>query len=118
MQECIPASDVVNEEGTNSTSIVGTSDGSEIFLPCCIPYLKFDIFILYGYGFGTKLNADGDIMGGSGFVFDELKDDAGLANASVTDDYELEQIVIRIHENIIIKRKEGGVNTFYGRWII
>ena len=77
--------------------------------------MKFDIFVFDGDGFGSKLDANGDIMSGSGFVFDELEDDAGLADAGITDDYKLEQIVIRIHENIIIIGGKGRVNTFSGK---
>ena len=114
MQECISSRDVVDQQGTYCTPIVGASDGSEIFLSCGIPDLEFNIFVFDGDGFGPELDPDGDIVSGSGFVFDELEDDAGLANTGITDDYKLEQIVIRIHENIIIKRVSRRVNTFYG----
>ena len=102
VEECIPSGDVVDEEGPDGTPIVGAGDGSEIFLSGGIPDLQFDIFVFDGYGFGTKLDTDGDIVGGSGFVFDELEDDTGLADAGIADDYELEKVMIRIHENIIM----------------
>ena len=54
-----------------------------------------------GDGFSPELDTNGDLMGCSGLVLDELEDDAGLSNSSIADDNELEEIVIilNLHNN-------------------
>ena len=47
-----------------------------------------------GDGFGSKLNADSNLVGCSDLVLDELQHYAGLANRSVTDNNELEKVMI------------------------
>ena len=92
--ECASSGDVVYQQGANGTPIVGSSDRMKVFLSSRIPYLQLDIIIIYGYGFGPELNTDGDLVGGSDFVLDELEDDAGLADSSVPYHNKLEKVMV------------------------
>jgi hypothetical protein len=76
MGECFFASDIVDKECTNCTSVIRPGDGPEILLACGVPDLEFYVFIFHGDGFGTEFNADCNIVGGSGFSLNELKYDA------------------------------------------
>ena len=95
--ECFSSSNIVDEDCSDRTSVVGSGDGTEVFLSGSIPNLKFYIFVLNMGGFSSKLDADGDIMGVSGFVLDELQDNAGFAHTRVADDDELIKVMVRIH---------------------
>ena len=68
--------DIVDKKCSNSATVVGSGDGPEVLLACCVPYLQFDIFVVDRYGFCSKFYSNGDIMGNPSFVLDELKHDA------------------------------------------
>ena len=95
--ECFSASNIVYKECSDGTSVVGSSDGTKVFLACSIPNLKFDPFVLDGDGFGSKLNTHSNIMGIPGLIFDELENNAGFANSGVPYYDELIKVMVRIH---------------------
>jgi len=97
MRESFFSGDVVNQQGSNGASVVGASNGPEVLLAGSVPDLQLDILILDGNGFGTEFDSNSDVVSGTGLAFDELEDDAGFTNSGVSDDYELEKVVIRIH---------------------
>ena len=72
MRKSFPPGYIVHQQCPDSTPVVRSSDWSKVFLSGCIPNLEFDIFVFDGDSFGTELNTDGDVVGGAGFVFDEL----------------------------------------------
>ncbi len=97
MGKSLFSGDVIHEQGANGTSVVWPGNGPEIFLACSVPDLQFDILILDRYGLGAELNSNGYIMGGAGFSLNKLKNDTGLAHPGVSDDDELEEVMVRIH---------------------
>ena len=88
---------VIDKKGTDSTAVIRPRDRSKILLPSSIPYLQLDVLFLNRNGFGPELNSNRYIMGSASFALYELKDDTGLADAGVTDDDELEQVVVGVH---------------------
>lgn len=100
MNKCLLSGNIVYEKGTDSASIIGPCDGTEILLSSCVPYLQFDVFIFDRNGFSTKFNANRYIMCCSCFSFDKLKNHTGFTNSSIANYNELEQVVVRIHYSI------------------
>lgn len=37
--------DVIDEEGSNSRTVIGTRYGSKVLLACGVPDLEFDVFV-------------------------------------------------------------------------
>lgn len=64
--------DIVDEEGSDGTPVVGASDRAKVFLSSCIPYLQFDNLLINFKIFGSEFDPDGDIMSVVNFLFDEL----------------------------------------------
>lgn len=101
--ETIP-SDIVNEECADCTAIIGTGNRSEILLSGCVPDLELDALSINDGGLRTELHSDSHIVDSPSLVFDELKYDtrftntyAKVWNTCVTNDNELEQIVVCVH---------------------
>ena len=81
--KCFPSlpGDIVDQQGSDGATIVGASDRPEVLLTGGVPDLEFDVLIIDGDSFCSELDADGDIVGDSGLVFDELEYDAGFSYA-------------------------------------
>lgn len=71
--------DIIDEEGSDCATIVGASDGSEVFLTCSVPNLEFEYFFVDFDGFGCEFYSNGDIMFFIHLLFYELLDNAGFA---------------------------------------
>lgn len=101
MCEGFPPGDIVYQQCSDGTSVVWPGDWSEIFLPRRVPDLQLDALVPDGYRFGSELHPDGDVMGGTGLVFDELQDHTWFADTGVPDYDELEQIIVIVHTIIL-----------------
>lgn len=69
MIETLTIWDIIADNGTDSISVVSSSDGFKAFLPSlndgmiyCIPDLQFDVIFGYGDGFGSKFDSNGNLM--------------------------------------------------------
>ena len=89
-----PPGYIIDQQCSNCAPIVRPGNRAKVFLASSVPDLEFDIFFLDGDCFCAELHTDCDIMGGSSFVFDELQHNAGLADPSIPDYNELEQIMV------------------------
>ena len=94
MVESISSGDVVDEECSDGTPVIRSSNGTKSLLSGRIPNLKFYVFVLDVDGFGAELNPDGDVVGVPVFAFDELEDDAGFADSGVADDDKLIKVMV------------------------
>ena len=56
--KCLLLCDVVNEQGTNGSSIISTRDSSVPLLPCSVPDLSFDDFAIALNTLRSKLNTN------------------------------------------------------------
>ncbi len=90
MVKCVFASDVVHQQGSDCTSIIGSSDRSKILLACSIPYLKFYVFTADLNRLGSELHSNSYVVCTASFILDELKDNTGFAHSCVSNNYELE----------------------------
>lgn len=72
VSESIPASNVVDQQCPDSTAIVRPSNRTEVLLTCGVPYLQLDVLVADFDCFGTELHSDGDVVGTTRLVFDEL----------------------------------------------
>lgn len=97
MGESLFSGDVINKKRTDGTTVVWASDGPKILLAGSVPDLQLYIFVLDRDCLSSKLNSNGYIMSGAGFTLNELEDDTGLADASVTDNDELKKVMIGVH---------------------
>lgn len=102
MGKGVSPGDIVDKESPDGTSIVRSGNGSEILLAGRVPDLQFDALISNGDGFSSELDSDGDVVGCSSFVLDELQHDAWFAYAGVSDDDEFKQVVVIVHTYYII----------------
>lgn len=82
--------DVVDEQSTNSASVVGRCDGTVSFLTGSIPYLSLDCFGVNLDGSGREFDADGGFRIEIEFVARETAEKIGLSNARVSDQDHLE----------------------------
>ena len=88
---------IIHEQGTDGTAVVGASDGSEILLTSCVPDLKLNILFLDRDCFSTELYSNSYIMSCAGFTLNKLEDDTRLADSSIADDDELEKVMVGVH---------------------
>lgn len=100
--------DIIYKQRSNCTSIIRSSNGSKILLACSVPDLKFNIFVFNTYSLCSKFDSYGDIMGCPCLILDELQNNTWLTYSSVANDYEFEQIVVRIHWWF-----DNNIMTFY-----
>lgn len=73
--------DVIDKKGTNSTSIVRTSNRAEIFLASSIPDLKLDVFVVNRNSLCSEFDSDGYIVSNPGLVLDELEYDTRFSHS-------------------------------------
>ena len=72
-------SNIINQESTNSTSVVWSGDRSEILLAGSIPYLQFNGFVGEWDEGGSKLYSKCHLMIVAHFLLHKLGDDATFA---------------------------------------
>lgn len=82
LRQCLLC-DVVDEEGSNGRSVVGSSDRSEVLLSSSVPNLQFEGFIPEEQIPGGKLYSEGDLMIFIDLLFDELGDNTALADSCI-----------------------------------
>ena len=97
MGKSLFSGDVINKKRTDGTTVVWASDGPKILLAGSVPDLQLYSFVLDRDCLSSKLNSNGYIMSGTGFTLNELEDDTGLADASVTDNDELKKVMVGVH---------------------
>ena len=83
MEEGVSASDIIDQQRTNCSLVVGSGDCLERFLSCCIPYLDFDGFVFDLNGFASEFNAYGELVLVAKFVIGELEEKTGFANCHI-----------------------------------
>lgn len=72
-------------------SEVGPRDRPEALLPCRVPNLDFDDFVLDLFLFGSEFDSDSWVYEGLELLFNELHHQARLSHIGVSDDNILEQ---------------------------
>ena len=62
MSEGVSPCDIVYEQGTGCSSIIGPCDGFERFLAGSVPNLQLDVFLVELDSASPKLDADGQVV--------------------------------------------------------
>ena len=75
--------DIIDKQGSNGASVVGSGDGPEILLPSGVPHLQLDDLVIQIDDSRGKLDSKGDLVFVIHFLLDELGDDATFADAWV-----------------------------------
>lgn len=84
MLKCVASCDIIDEQGSNGTTIVWASNGPKVLLASSIPYLQFNGFAIDLEILGSEFDADGHIMIVIHFLLYELKHNAGLAHTYIS----------------------------------
>ena len=84
---------VENDKGCSGGPVVGSSDCFELLLTGGVPDLELDGFAIDNDIFGSKLDADSELVVGVENAGDEPADEAGLADASIANEDELKGVV-------------------------
>jgi len=71
--ESVTSGDVVDKKRTTSTSIVGPRDRSERLLPCCVPDLELNLFVLNIDETCAEFHSNGQVMVSSEAFVRELQ---------------------------------------------
>ena len=71
---------IVDEQGSDGTAVVGAGDGPEIFLASSIPDLQFDGFLAHLNDLRAKFNSNSSVMVIFELVVEKLQYDGGLPN--------------------------------------
>ena len=80
MRERVPPRDIVDEQRTSCTSVVGPGDGLERFLASSVPNLQLDVLVVDLNGAGSKFDADGEVVLLTEALVCKLEEQAGLAD--------------------------------------
>ena len=81
MLKGISPSDIIHQESSRSSSVIGTGNGTEGFLARGIPNLQFDLHvILHRDHAGTEFNSDGQIMDRLKALVCELEEQTRLSD--------------------------------------
>jgi len=86
--------DIVHEQDSHGTSVVGSSNGSEALLSSSIPNLQFYALALQVNGSDLEVNANGCDEAGRERVIRETQEQAAFANTTVSNEKKLDKIVI------------------------
>lgn len=97
MSKGVSSRDIIDQQCSYSTPVVGSRNRSKVLLASSIPNLKFDSFITNCNGFSSKFYPDGDIMSCSCFILNKLKDNTRFAHTCIAYDYEFEEVIIVVH---------------------
>lgn len=81
--EWLSGGEIIDNDSTNGTPVVGPCDGLEWFLSSRVPYLQLDILLAQGDRFATKLNTDGSIMVQLELSIEELHQYAWFPNTFI-----------------------------------
>ncbi len=79
---------------SKSTFVVGVNNGPEPFLPCGIPDLKFDDFIVDFHGLEPEIDANGDHVVFIELVIGESEQQRRFSYGAVSDHDKLEKEVV------------------------
>ena len=85
--ECLSLADVVDEEGTDSASVVGGGNGAIPFLTRSVPNLCLDRLGVNLDRSGGELDADGGLGVEVELVTGESTKQVGLSDARITDQH-------------------------------
>lgn len=77
--------DVVYQQDTHGTSVVGSCDSAEALLSSGVPYLQLHALAVKLNRADLEVDSDGGNEGGSEGVFAEAQQTARFADAGVTD---------------------------------
>jgi len=86
--------DVVHYGNTVGTAVVGGSDGAETLLSSGIPDLKLDGLSVQVQGADLEIDTDGADVRLSVGIIDETEEEARLSDARVSDQEDLEKVVV------------------------
>ena len=108
------ASDVIDHDDTVGTAIVRTSDRAEALLASSIPDLQLHCFVPDFHCAEAKVHSDSADVRLCEGVIRKPEQQARLADARVSNQHELEQVVIVALDACHCVRKDGG--TRGGDW--
>jgi len=89
------SSDIVNQNGSSSGTIILSGNRFKGLLTSSVPNLEFNFFILQIEYFSTKFHPYRHFMFDSEFAFKELIEDTAFTYGCVSNDYEFKEIMIR-----------------------
>jgi len=81
---------IVHQQDSHSSSVVCGGDGAEALLSCGIPYLQLHALAVELDGADLEVDADCGDEGGSEGVLAEAQQTAGLADAGVSNEKQLD----------------------------
>ena len=85
--------EVIDNDSSNGSSIVGIGNGSESLLSSCVPNLIFDGFVFEMNGLGGELDPNGGFRIHGKGVLNKAGEEISLSNARVSNhDYFVEEI--------------------------
>lgn len=73
--------DIIDQQSSDGTPVVGPGDRPEILLPSGVPDLQLNVFIFDLDGLRPELNPDGHIVREPSFILYELEDDTRLSDS-------------------------------------
>jgi len=91
---CLVFANIVHQQCSDSTSIVGRSDGSIPLLTGCIPDLRFDCFGIDLNAAGGKFDTDSGLAVEVELIASESRKQVRLSYAGVSDEDHLEEEII------------------------
>jgi len=86
--------DVVNNNDAVSSAVITGCNGSKSFLSCCVPNLQLDCLSLEFDGADFEVDSDGGDVALCVSVVGESKQKTRLAHTRITDQQQLEKVVI------------------------
>lgn len=88
-----PAADIVDNESTNSASVVSGGDGTEPLLASGVPNLGLDLLAVDFQALSLKLDAYGSLGVGIELVASVAGEQVGFANGGVADYDDFEEVL-------------------------
>jgi len=85
---------IVDEESTDSTTVVGGGDSAVTFLTGRVPDLGLDGFSLSLDGFGGEFDSDGGFGFEVEFVACEAGEEVGFSNSGVANEDYFEEVIV------------------------
>lgn len=81
MIEGVPPGDVIDQQRSRRSAVVGARDGAEGLLPGRVPDLQFDLFAIDGDHARPKLHSDCQVMDRLEAFIGKLQQQTRLSNA-------------------------------------
>ena len=97
MSKGVSSRDIIDQQCSYSTPVIGSSYRSKVLLASSIPNLKFYSFITNCNSFSSEFYSNGDIMSCSCFILNKLKDNTRFAHTCIAYDYKFEEVIIIVH---------------------